>query len=155
MITSKLDAKIQARNENNRIAMAVYDALIPVFTPYLGKKIQNQDGSFIAKLRPEIEKALAPLKAQAHQIWCNTYPYSLSFCVKTCKNFNGGGYYDECSVYIADMQGADIKRLYDRCERKTDFRAEDIIAARAEVTRTRTAYQNAESALAGFGEYDN
>jgi len=150
----KLEARIEARNTVNRLAMEVYDALLPVVAPYVGKKIKNADGSLVAKLKNEVDNVWAPFRAK-NQVYQGSFGYSLSFVAKVCIQSDGRAYYDEMSVYLGELDGAILSKVCEPYQRKTDYKAEDIALAREEVSRARKVLQAAEIGLQGFGEYDN
>ena len=151
---TKLEARIEARNRGNKAATELYIALLPVMAPYVGKKIKNADGSLVAKLKNEVDNVLAPFRAK-NQVYQGSFSYSLSFVVKVCIQSDGCAYYDEVSVYLGELSGAILSKVCEPYQRKTDYKAEDVIKAREEVSRARKVMQAAEIGLQGFGEYDN
>ena len=84
--------------------------------------------------------------------------YTLRFDVKTChgqrKRDYTGAHYAEASVYLADLSGDTLTRLYAPDKLREDFTEEEIIAARKEVDAAKDALSKAQSKLGSFGEYD-
>jgi hypothetical protein len=156
---NKLAIRVRGVNKANARANKLYDELIPIFKPLVGKPLFKVTGGLFEKY-----KKLVPDFPYGHglpQIYRNSSNYSLSYTVKTWEaepsNIPGHsdiGYYHETTVYIGDLQNGVLTKLYDPPNFKTDYNAADIAAKREAYQKAKEAADKAQSALFPFGEYD-
>lgn len=150
-----LDAKVAARNEVNIVAMALYDKLRPIFEPYLGKKVENADGTLVAKLREKVKEVSDQFSGHPYFYRGNSR-YSIYFTVKSCKSDQKHCSYMEESVYICEISTDGIMtKIMEPCKRVTNYTAAEIEAIRLEITEAQRVLSNAQSRLGYFGTHDN
>lgn len=153
---SKLAARVAAKNRANQLAFDAQKTLLPIFAQFVGQKIVNGDGSFVVKLRNLVKESIATYDGGNSQIYLYGSRYSICYVAKTWEQFNGCSYYAETSFYLGELQnGNTLEKLCNPLVCHAVLTEEAILQARVEVKKARKILQDAESALCGFGEYDN
>lgn len=169
MHNNRLEAKIAARNKVNDHAQKVYDVLMPIFAAWpKDKKAVNNDGSFVVKLKEQVKAALDKFEAEfkPFQVYCSVQYSSVICTVRACETSpcrSGGGIatYADQSVYLMETKGNLLihppyhPNGYPRPTGRTDYKAEEIIAARAEASRLRDLARAQEFLYCNFGDHDN
>ncbi len=157
---AQLKARIIARNRANEVANEVYRELVEIFRPLVGEKVLKADGQFlakIAKLLPDWNARYDTASDKSTvQVYRYSSDYSVVFVVKTCQsNGEGGCAYEECSVYVADLNGTSVgEKISDPPNARTDFTVDEVLRLRANYAVKKVAADNALSALFPFGEND-
>lgn len=151
-VNERIKARVKARNNVNAEANRLYEVLVAIFAPLVGKTIFKQDGSLTAKcakLLPELpgENALT--------VYGSSSKYSLAWCVKTCESVPPHGCcYEEAMVYVGDLTGKTLKKLCDPTNLRTDYTVGELEEKRRVYKEKKEEAGNARSALHPFGEYD-
>ena len=153
---TNLQAKVAARNLAHVRLRSDAQALFAICRSFVGTKIRKVNGEWTQAFRD----AVAPyLKQGTGDHWLSSN-YSLARVFKTCEQGPRSCYYAEATLYIGEIEGQTLVNVkyadtFNAETFRTDFTAEAVTAARAEVRRARSELQVAESALANFGEHDN
>lgn len=154
-----LEAKVGARNEANEMANRLSGAIFEALKPFVGTKAFNQGTAISQKLRKCLPELPNTVEASAH--YSTGHGYSLVVVWKTSTMYpdRTGNHccacYAEETVYLADIDGLTMKKLYDFQPRRTNYTAAEVIAARAELKLAKDAVSVAQSKLYHFGEHDN
>ena len=152
----RMAAKVAAVNKAHQAALEIYHLMRPIFEPFIGEKIDKQDGTFLAK----IAKLLPPLSYEHDlRVIRNSSNYSLSWTIYTSEECGDTGNHVsyEVTVYVGGMSGGRLVDLkYDApVDRRRDFTVEWLREARAQCRRKKEAYEAAQRALWPFDEdYD-
>lgn len=153
MKRTALQAKVEARNRVNLEHNRLLAYCATAFGPLVGKKILKVDGDLLEKF-----KHLSPVgNTRELMIYRLSSNYSLAFVVKACVSygeFDSHCVYEEATVYVAELDGANLGKLIAPQPLPVNYTPEAILAAREEVKAAKEALRRAESKLAGFGEYD-
>jgi hypothetical protein len=120
------------------------------FAGWVGKKVLKADGSFllcIEKLMPEFNNQ--PKNVQIFKYHSN---YSLVWIVKVCEQIEGacGCIYQEIPVYVACLDDAVIKNLYNPIDLPDYYTVEQVEYLLAEREKAQRALDEANSALGPF-----
>ena len=109
LISSGLDAKVEAVNLANSEALWLQRTLKPVFANYLGKQVVKKDGGLLAKVASDV--AMWTDGPHDRRVWFfpSVSRYSVSYTVKSCVNFGDHSYYHEVPVYIGHLGHNGIK----------------------------------------------
>lgn len=159
MIKTCLQAKVEARNLANAAALEYGPRIIAALAPFVGKPIQNRDGSKSAKLVKALaalnlpDSMLTPLQVVVR---LESHWFRAEF--RTRVSTGCSSQYGSQTVTLGDLDGQVLKKLANPptasyC--RTDYTAEEILAARLAAEVAREALRDAERALCGFGEYEN
>ena len=167
LISSGLEAKVEAVNLANSEALWLQRTLKPVFANYLGKQVVKKDGSLLAKVASELGIVIPG------RLWCRRSPcpeffpsssrYSVQYTVKSCVSHGGHSYYHEVPVYIGHLghngegigaQRTHLEKLADDLELRTDWTAEEVERNRRECREAEEAYRLAQHRIVPFGYYD-
>ncbi len=156
--TTPLDAKVGARNEANATAAKLHRDLIPILKPFIGKKIQNADGSFFHKFKealPHFDSGFPDIN-----IYCS---YStLKARVKSCHhNPSRTGdchhaQYAEQIVYLGSIASDNtLESIYENpAVHKDNWTSAQVIEARRQLTKAKEQVSAAQAKLGDFGEHD-
>lgn len=161
MNKTRLQAKVQARNLANGTALVYAPIILEALKPFLGKAIVLQTGCKSAKLCKALEALNLPEGIHGDgsvQIFIKAERHWFRAEVRVCVHHDRGCVYESQTINLGDIDGATLKAIAeapsaDYC--RTDYSAEEILAARAAVKSVREELQQAERRLAGFGEHDN
>lgn len=154
---NRLEARVKAQNTANAIAMKVFDALVDVFAEFEGKKVLKADGSLLKKVDDLVKAAMPQLPDDRRiNVYRNSSNYTISYTVNCCEMVPDTCtcVYQDATVYIADLSGQKIEKLYDKDYRPTDYDADDIERKRLDYKEKKRIADEALSALFPFGEYD-
>lgn len=154
--TSVLDCRVRGVNAANKYAHELFTLLVPIFTPFVGQKIEKADGGLLAKIAKLLPEFPCGVKLHVYKYQSN---YSLVWVVKTCEchdagNGVGHAYYHETSVYIANVRNGVLESMYPKFEARTDYTVAEVIKNREAYKAAKQLADNAQSALHPFGEYD-
>lgn len=160
MITyaTRLEAKVAARNQVNALALEMAPKMIEALRPFVGQKILNQGDVLSAKVKAALPSG--EYTPERH-FWYTANKYALWANFKTCTSSPGhyGDHhvasYAETSFLIGEMDGHTLKAVKNGQTARTDFTVEEIQKAREAFKAAQAALDSAQSALSGFGEYDN
>ena len=151
----KIEARVDAVNRGNREANCWFSKLTDAFLPMVGKKVKLASGGLSKKAHDIIQKLDLPCIPQIN-IHVNPSDYTLSFAVKACESRNGRAYYHDVLIYVGELKDGVLVNLKDEAPNfKTDYKTEEVIAARKAYREAQEAERKARSALFPFGEYDN
>ena len=148
----RLEAQIKAQNRAATRALELYDELAAIFRPLVGKQVCKaaDPWALLAKV-----KALLPKleNTPALMIYQHSSNYSLVWVVKACEQ-DGEDVceYREVSVYIGELRGLVLEKIYDSPNLRHDYSVAEIKAAREEVKAAQKALDEAKSKLYPFGE---
>lgn len=156
-----LEAKVGARNQVNALAIQLSPAIFEALKPFVGVKCFNQGNAISEKLRKALP--VLPNTVEASAYYTTGHGYSLTVVFKTSTMYpdRTGQHclasYAEETVYLADIdqRGLTISKLYEQATRRTDYSADEVKAARAELKLAKDAVSRAQSKLYNFGEHDN
>jgi len=163
LISSGLDAKVEAVNLANSEALWLQRTLKPVFANYLGKQVVKKDGGLLAKVASDV--AMWTDGPHDRRVWFfpSVSRYSVSYTVKSCVSFGDHSYYHEVPVYIGHLghngegigaQRTHLEKLADDLELRTDWTAEEVERNRRECREAEEAYRVAQHKCVAFGFYD-
>lgn len=158
MSQAVLEARVRGVNRANEVANALYHDFKRVLEPFMGQKVIKSEGGLMKKVQDAIATIGLPNTVKLHVYRCQS-DYSLAWTVKTCESVPTGGYshayYHETTVYVAELtHHHTMSKWYDPPNRRTDYKASEVIAARNAFKDAEKAYETARSALVPFGEYD-
>lgn len=152
-----LAARVKAVNAANAYAMKLYPVLMDFFRPLLGQQILKVDGTLLKK----IEAAMpafpdSGVSQNRLHVYRNTSDYSLAWTVKTCESIEGASscVYHEIAVYVGGLSGGTLKDFYAPPDLRSDYKVEDVKAARAAYEAAQRTADNLKSALHPFGVGD-
>ena len=158
MNTTRLSAKVQARNESNAAALRYAPPILEVLTQFVGKSILLRTGGRSAKL----EKAIAALDLPNYsdtnrklQVVVRVERYWFRADFNTTVLHDGGCEYSTTTVTLGTIEDYILTRVSPNpspANTRTDFTVAEIAAARAEVDAAREVLRRAESKLCGFGD---
>jgi len=148
----RLEAQVKAQNRVAARALELYDELAAIFRPLVGKQVckANDPWALLAKV-----KALLPKleNTPALMIYQYSSNYSLVWVVKACEQAGDDVCeYREVSVYIGELRGLVLEKIYDSPNLRHDYSVAEIKAAREEVKAAQKALDEAKSKLYPFGE---
>lgn len=154
-----LEAKVELVNGVNNYINQIFPIYREIFAPYVGKKIYIGSGEFVAPLR----KKIAELKHEIFHVYQYSSMYSICYVVKNhvCvpskikqREDDRITMYYEQSFYVADLEfdKLTIKKLKEIELFKTDYKADDVQAARERFLKAEKEFGEAKSALYPFGE---
>jgi hypothetical protein len=153
-----LEAKVGARNEANAMANRLSGAIFDAIRPFVGTKAFIQGTAISQKLRKVLPELPNTVEASAHYSTGHGYSFVVSFKTSTMYPDRTGEHclasYAEETVYLADIDGFTMKRLYDFTPRRTDYTADEVKAARAELKLAKDAVSVAQNKIYHFGEHD-
>lgn len=154
---TKLECKILTRNRVNQMVKETALAMITAVKPFVGKKVVLQTGDLSAKFK-EVIKKFTDNSTPKKQIYRVRSDYSLTFCVRTSHTDElAGTFYAEQPFYLGELNDGVLENLQDIKyinDFRTDYKAEDILAAREELKITEQKVREIESKLYVFGRYD-
>jgi hypothetical protein len=157
--TTALEAKIGARNEVNDLANKLSPAIFEAIRPLVGTKVFNAGAVISQKLRKCLPELPNTVEASAYYSTGHGYSFVVVFKTSTMYPDRTGDHYcasyAEDTVYLANIDGLTVSKLYDFQPRRTDYTAAEVIAARAELKLAKNAVSAAQSKLYHFGEHDN
>lgn len=145
-----LIARVNGVNLANHCANVYGPEIVKVFQKYLGEKIEKVDGKLLSKIQKEVDD----LPKSEATIYRYGSDYNLIYCFKTCTTVNGHAYYHETSVYIGEIRNGVLTKINNLPHFKTDYRAEDVHAAREKYQKAKQVADAALNDLYPFGEYD-
>jgi hypothetical protein len=163
-----LEAKVAARNRVNALAAQMFPVMTAALKPFIGKPILNQGAVLSARAWAALpDDDYAGKGATAPRWWFRASPYTVSVEFEVCElNRHRNAPQDlslctsqrgNASFCIAEI-AEDRKTLKSVPETfnppPTDYTAEGVEEARAEVRKARAVLEVAERALHGFGECD-
>ena len=155
-----LEAKVAARNQVNALANQLSPSILEALKPFIGTKCFNLGAAMSQKLRKALPELPNTVEASAY--YTTGHGYSLAVVFKTSTMYPGrfGDHcvasYAEETVYLVDIELKSMARkLYDFEPRRTDYTANEVLAARAELKTAKDAVSRAQSKLYHFGEHDN
>jgi hypothetical protein len=148
-----LDARVAARNQAHSIANELQAKLIDAARPFIGKKIINADGT----LAKSFESKLPPLPfGNGIRCYHDRYQTLLEFFLDVCKHVVGdsGCVYEKTSISVGILDGGILVSVREPEPKRTDWTADEIIAARQTAENLRRQAQDAENACGPFGLVD-
>jgi spore coat polysaccharide biosynthesis protein SpsF (cytidylyltransferase family) len=149
-----LKARVRCVNKANQYANELYPRLVEFFKPYVGTKIETAEGQLLRKIKEKLKTLNLP-NTVALQIYQLSSRYALAFVVKTCEVLNGESNYYETTVYVGKMDHGVLAAIEERHgSARTDYKAEEVIAARQAYAIAKAAVSEAHGRLFPFGEYD-
>lgn len=149
---AKLEARVQAVNTAHLYANSLYDLMAAAYKPLIGQDIFKADGTMFQK----VEKLLpaVPESPRIH-VYRDAGRYSIRYGIRAWHPIPGSNDMTyEISVYIADITGGKIEKLYDPPAFRTDFTAGEIADKRQAYKDAQKKADDAKSALWPFGESD-
>lgn len=154
-----LEAKVAARNQVNELANRLSPAIFEALKPFIGTKCFNQGAAISQKLRKALPELPNTVEASARYTTGHGYDLSVIFKTSTMYPDRWGQHhcasYAEETVYLVEIQGTIAEKLYEFQRRRTDFTADEVKTARAELKEAQGAVSRAQSKLYLFGEHDN
>lgn len=158
-MNNRLENKIKSRNLVNALARTWAPTIRAAFAPFVGQKIVLATGGFSAKFLKAVTALGLPSENWQHCYISSGHGYSLTANFRVMVSNEASTSYGEVTVYLFDLSDGVVVRNDNYATHadalRVDFTSAGIIAARDAVKRARTVLSGAESALAGFGEYDN
>lgn len=153
----RLRARVEARNLAGAEVNRIRPLLREFFAAYVGKKVLKADGSLLKSIEDALKSSgifrETDRRLQVYRSTSNNY--SLSWVSRACVNIDGEVAYEESWVYIADLDGTEIRCLSnDHGDERTDFTVEEVKRLRADYEAKKKIADDAKSALHPFGEYD-
>ena len=159
MIKTRLQAKVEARNLVNAAALEHGPCIIAALAPFIGQPVKNLSGEKTAKL----VKALVALglpDSMLNTVQVIVRVDSSWFRAEFQSRVSTADHtaYGRQTVPLGDLFGRTLTKLAppptaSYC--RTDYTAEEILAARRKVEVAREALRDVECGLCGFGEHDN
>jgi hypothetical protein len=129
--------------------LELYAALTAIFRPLVGKQVCKANG-LLAKVN-----ALLPKLENTPSLMIYRYssPYSLVWVVKACEQEGDDVCeYREVSVYIGELNGLVLEKIFDCPDLRDDYSVAEIKAAREEVKAAQKVLDEAKAKLNPFGE---
>lgn len=159
---TKLEIRVRGENTASRIANEIFPVLAEFFSEYVGESIRKQSGGLFKKIEDKLKEIESqfPSDPILQMIVRNGLEYSVSYLVKCCETYTeegrecGEAIYSEKVVYVADLQGGVVSRIYDPPEFRTNHSVDTVIKARKKFKEAEKAFNEARSALFPFGERD-
>lgn len=155
VISSKLEARVDAVNRCHTVANQLYAGLIQLLEPFIGQKVKKADGTLLKKVKElinEVEWIKNP--PQTISIFPNT-SYNLVWTVSTYTPFNGIAYYHNTTICVGTLHNGFLEKLETSSEDfRTDYTVEEIQNLRAKFRDAKQLVQKIENQLYPFGEYD-
>lgn len=156
---NQLAAKVAARNKAHAYAREIYPILAEYFRPFVGQKILKADGTLLKKIADGLP--VLPDSSHLHQVYQTTgHGYSLSWVIRACESFKDDSrgyqscdYYDRY-CYVGDLRDGVLKAISNPPEYRTDYTEEEVLSKREAYRAAKKAFDEAQSALGDFGEYD-
>jgi hypothetical protein len=165
MFTTRLSARVAARNLANKTANEFAPQLVAFLKPYMGKKVRKADGWTKAIEAAMKEVGISFPYTNEIRITRESYSNdSLRFTVSVselykpswCDKTGPSSLREEASLYIGktDSNGVLIELKEEQGLRRTDYTEEQILTAREAVKRAEEALSEAKQGLCGFDTYD-
>jgi hypothetical protein len=163
----KLAAKIAARNRVNRLAIDTVPAMVAALKPFIGKKVLNAGTVLSKAVRDALpDDQCAGKGASANQWFYRASAYSLSVEFQVQEAALGGHWRDGSSMSerwhrgtttacLGEIKNGILTTAANSQTWRTDYNRAEIEKNRFAFEASRRAMEDAESALAGFGTYDN
>ena len=152
--TSRLGAKVLARNTVNATALELVPGMRAALAPFVGKTITNQGEDLCAKVRAALPTTEATVTLH---FWYSTSAYSLGVNFKTSVGITGdcGCFYAESYATLGEIENHILVSVPDKLPSlRTDYTETEVISARASLRAAQDALSTAQSNLSGFGEHD-
>jgi hypothetical protein len=146
----RLEAQVKAQNRAAKRALELYDSLVAIFAPLVGKPVCKANG-----LLAKVEALLPKLEnTPALMIYKYSSNYSLVWVVKACEQVEGAESceYREVSVYVGELRGLVLEKICDRPNLRHDHDVSEVKAIREEVKAAQKVLDEAKSKLFPFGE---
>jgi hypothetical protein len=124
----RLAAKVEATNNVYRTANEFYVKLAAVFAPLVGQKVLTADGNVLAKYAK-----LMPVLPHGTRLrmWKQTSNYNLSWGISGNAQAGEISMYAEVSLYIGDLNGGVLTKLYPAPEFRTDYTVTEVEGKRS------------------------
>lgn len=158
ILSIELPANIEATNEANRRAMELQQQLLAFFAPFVGKKVQKQDGGLLAKIAQQLKESLGEFPhTTALQVYRSTASYAMMWSVRVRRGYVGHHGSEmwssaETTVRVGDLDGDVLVNLASPMVLRTDYTVENIRAARQKAAEAKSLYEAARAECGPFGE---
>jgi len=147
----RLIAKIEARNKVNSECNRLLPIMIDYFRPFVGKKILIAGNELASKVKDNLPKSEL-------FFYHDRSSYYIYFNLRAeSRHADGNGYQRaEQVITIGEIKDGVLIRLNETPQSwRTNYNAEEVIAARKKCEEARDALRQAENGLHGFGEHDS
>jgi len=142
-MSEKLINRIRAVNETNAFAYEVYTILVPLLTPFVGKKVLKSDGT----LQKSVNEALKDKPSHSNiRTWWERSNYSMDLRI------SGRGY--DFSFRIGNVTDQILTGISTFHKERTDYTVEEILNTRKMLSEAKRVVHQLQSDLNAFGEYD-
>jgi len=153
----KLKAQVKAVNDARTEALKLYDQLVPVLKPFVGKKVQKGDGFLTAKLTkalPELRHDLTTdsyvrVYAQSHRSGL-FFKVTASVRVGTIESWKSAQHTNH--LFMGDFKEGVLQSLAGRPEIRCDYTYEEAKELQNKCKEAKEAYNEAKDALSPFEE---
>lgn len=152
----RLETKVAGRNQLNAAINLWFPKIREMLLPWVGQKVSLVTGGKPHKLVKAIQDLQLP-NDHNFQIQIRFERYSAQVWFRNCICIKDDtAIYSEQTVYLGDMDGANLKDLHYTFEPwRTNYTVESINAARKALKDAEKAVSDAKSALYPFSEHDN
>lgn len=151
----RLRAKIKARNEVHRLANEVGPILRKVLEPWIGKKVVIGGPALAAKVKADLEKALAAWKPNGVHYWLPLPAYNIHLSLNVTASDGGEHISADENVYLGELEGQTLKELCRHYPQRTDHNEAEVLAWREELKELESRKGTLISKLNHFGIYDH
>lgn len=153
--TSRLAAKVAARNGVNQLANFHAERFRQIITPFVGQKICLVTGDFSQKFKTALRPAHPGPYLRIRVRTSGSYSLVVEFQV--CADSVGSSYSatENHVEYIGQLDNGVLKSVTQRVDAlRTDYTVAEIEAARQAVSAAEGALRDAQGKLCNFGTYD-
>lgn len=153
---TKLEAKVDAVNVCNTEALRYYDKLEDFFRPFVGKKIDKSDGSFVKAVKDGLSFLPNGNRLSVYRMSSN---HVLLFFVRLSYQFGDISKSHTASLRIGYIREGVLTGMYTKpdatSDLKTDYDVKLITSLRERRDAAIKAASDIESELRDFGNYDD
>ena len=152
-INQTLKARVKARNRANQHAVALYQALLKVFKPLVGKQVMTVQSTLLAKYQKLLPKLPNEPRLSVHR---HSSGYSLAWLVKASEMIEDGCccVYEEAVVYVGSLDNNVLRGLNSPFVGRSDYTVKEVEEARRKHKEAKKVADSLQSALFPFGESD-
>ena len=110
-MNTKLQAKIDARNQANQEAVKLYHSAVQALTPFVGQKVCKADGLFLKKVKDALPKV--DIQNGRGFFTMGTLGYDIRVEVDCWRTDGNVTRYQKTIYYIAELQNGVLVKFYD------------------------------------------
>jgi hypothetical protein len=154
---ARLAAKVKAVNRVHAEANRLYPILANYFAQFVGQKIVKQDGGLLHKIDRDLPALPEGWAGRGEiQVWRHGSHHTLSWGIRASEHVSDeqGNTSYEIVLYVGDLEGAVLAKLYQAPQYRADFTAEEIASGRERLEQAKKVVSQIEGTLHPFGEHD-